>query len=66
MRLLRKKEVARKVGYHPVHIMRLAQAGKFPKPVRLGENAVAFVEDEVDAWVEEKIAERDGQDPKAA
>ena len=61
VRLLRKKEAAAKVGYHPVHLMRLAHAGKFPRPVRLGENAVAFVEDEVDAWIEAKIVERDGQ-----
>ena len=58
-KFLRKAEVADLVGYHPVHIMRLAKAGKFPAPVRLGDNAVAFVESEVIAWQEARIAERD-------
>jgi prophage regulatory protein len=31
----------------------------FPKPVKIGERAVAWVEDEVLAWVEERIAERE-------
>ncbi len=60
MKFLRKREVAALVGYHPVHIMRLAKAGNFPKPVRIGPGAVAFVEDEVLAWQKERVAERDG------
>ena len=59
MRFLRMKQVAELVGYHPVHIRRLAKAGKFPKPVPLGERAVGFVEDEVIAWQEDRIAKRD-------
>ena len=53
------KQVAELVGYHPVHIRRLVKAGKFPKPVPLGERAVGYVEDEVLAWQEERVAERD-------
>ncbi len=59
MRFIRKREVADLVGYHPVHIMRLAKAGKFPTPVRIGPGAVAFVEAEVLAWQKERVAERD-------
>ena len=38
----------------------------FPKPVRIGKNSVAFVEDELDAWMEARIVERDehGFQPK--
>ena len=66
-RLIRKKVAATRVGYHPVHIMRLAAQGKFPQPVRLGDpddprSAVAFVESEVSAWIEERIAKRDAVD----
>ena len=55
-RLIRKKVTAARVGYHPVHIMRLAAQGKFPQPVKLGDpedprSAVAFVESEVEAWI---------------
>lgn len=32
--------------------------GKFPTPVRLGERAVAWVEDEVNAWVNARMEER--------
>ena len=39
--------------------MRLAKAGKFPKPVRIGPGAVAFVEAEVMEWQKERVAERD-------
>ena len=59
MKFLRKRQVADLVGYHPVHIMRLAKAGKFPKPVKLGPGAVGFVEDEVTEWQNARIAERD-------
>ena len=59
--LLTKQEAARRVGYHPEHVMRLARTGAFPKPVKLGAtdgSAVRFVESEVDAWLETKIAAR--------
>ncbi len=58
---LRKREVAARVGYHPVHVMRLVKAGRFPRPVRIGPNAIRFVEDEVEAWQKDRIAERDRQ-----
>ena len=34
--------------------------GKFPKPVKIGERAVAWRESEVRAWQEQRIRERDG------
>ncbi len=59
MKVLRKAVAADRVGYHPEHIMRLARQGKFPQPVMLGPRTVAFVEEEVNAWLKERIAERD-------
>ena len=59
MKLLRKAVAADRVGYHPEHLMRLVRQGKFPAPVHLGPRTVAFVEDEVNAWLRERIAERD-------
>ena len=60
-RFLRKRQVAERVGYHPVHVMRKAvdPNDDFPRPVRLGARAVAFAEDEVDAWMTRRMAERD-------
>ena len=45
--------------YSRSQLYRLIRAGKFPKPIRLSENRVAFCEHEIDAWIELKIAERD-------
>ncbi|MBS1167770.1 MAG: transcriptional regulator [Proteobacteria bacterium] len=40
-------------------IKRMMAAGKFPRPVRLGESRIAFVDAEIHAWVRARIAERD-------
>ena len=40
-------------------IKRMMAAGSFPKPVRLGESRIAFVDSEIHAWVRARIAERD-------
>ena len=60
MRLIRPKETGRRVGYHPVHVLRKGRdpADDFPEPVLLGPRSVAFVEDEIDAWIERRVAER--------
>jgi len=33
--------------------------GNFPKPIKLGARAVAWVESEIDAWIEARMADRD-------
>lgn len=60
-RLVSKKELKSVCGIPdtPQHIGRLEAAGKFPKRVNLGPGRVAWVLSEVDAWVSERIAERD-------
>jgi predicted DNA-binding transcriptional regulator AlpA len=61
-RLSSKKEVAARVHYHPEHIMRLVRQQRFPKPIRLGSSsnsAVRFIDEEVDAWLAARVAERD-------
>ena len=58
VRFIRKKEVAARVGWHPSHLMRMVRAGKFPQPVQLGPNSIAFVEEEVTAWMEARVAAR--------
>ena len=59
VKFIRKRATAERVGYHPTWVMRLAAQGKFPTPVQLGDNSIAFVEDEVTAWQKAKIAARD-------
>ena len=60
-KLLKKKAVAEKVSYSVAHIDRLEKEGKFPKRVTLGQARVAWVEDEVDAWIRQRIEARDSQ-----
>lgn len=60
-RLISKKEAARLVSFNPDHLMRLVRAGRFPQPVRIGlgkHPSPRFVEGEVDAWLQERLAER--------
>jgi len=59
MRVLRIDAVSARVSFHPVHIRRLVRSNKFPAPIRLGENRVAWIETEIDEWLETKRMERD-------
>jgi prophage regulatory protein len=36
-------------------IYALVAKGKFPKPISLGARAVAWIDEEVDAWIAERI-----------
>ena len=47
------------IPYSRTHIKRLINEGKFPKPIKLSDWRRAFVEEEIDAWIAERIAERD-------
>ena len=47
------------IPYSRVHLRRLEAAGRFPRRVQLGDNAVAWIESEIDAWLEERAADRD-------
>lgn len=34
-------------------------AGTFPKPVKIGTRAVAWIASEIDEWIEQRIADRE-------
>jgi prophage regulatory protein len=54
---------ARGIPQGPTQLWRLWKAGRFPKPLKIsGRNC--WLETEIDAWLAERIAERDG--PAAA
>ena len=63
MRLLTIDELKSLKGipYSKPHLWRLIRAGKFVRPLRLGENRIAFSEQEIDAFLEAKVAERDAK-----
>lgn len=54
-RLIRLPEVMSRVGLGRSTIYRWMSEGKFPKPVQLGGHAVAWVEEEVQDWVVNKL-----------
>jgi prophage regulatory protein len=58
-RILRKPETTFKVGLSDVTLWRMEKVGKFPKRLRLGGNSVGWLESEVNAWLEERKAERE-------
>jgi prophage regulatory protein len=59
-KLVTKKELKSIFGvpYSFAHIARLEAAGQFPTRVRLGACRVAWVADEVQVWIDERIAKR--------
>lgn len=57
-RILRKPELLAMVGLSDPTIWRMEKDGKFPKRIRLGGNSCGWISDEVDSWLEERMAER--------
>jgi prophage regulatory protein len=57
-RLIRRPVVIDRTGLQTTQIYDLIAADKFPAPVAIGARAVAWVESEVDAWIEERIRDR--------
>jgi len=51
----------RGIPWSRVHIARLEAAKKFPLHIDLGENSIAWFEDEIDDLLEMKAAERDAK-----
>ena len=54
-RFLRIKQEKEIVGLGTTSIYEKINAGTFPKPYPLGERAVAWLSDEIDAWVEARL-----------
>lgn len=60
VRLIRLTLVLAKTGLSKTTTYRLIDKGEFPRPVSIGARAIAFVESEVDQWIESKISQRNG------
>ena len=57
-RLIRLREVRERIGLQTTQIYDLINEKRFPAPVPIGPRAVAWVESEVDRWIEDRISER--------
>ncbi|MGR5340155.1 AlpA family transcriptional regulator [Vibrio astriarenae] len=61
MRLIKLKEVIAVTGLSRSSIYKYMEEKLFPQSVPLGERSVAWVEEEVQDWILERVAERDKQ-----
>ena len=61
MRLLSARGVANKTSFSVPHIRRLSKQGKFPPPVTISQSRQAWLEEDIDAWINDCISSnRDG------
>ena len=58
-RLLRLKQVEDKTGLKRSQIYAYMKLKQFPASVKIGPASVAWLEKEIDDWVEEKLARRE-------
>ncbi|NIC39427.1 AlpA family transcriptional regulator [Halomonas desiderata] len=61
MKLIRLKEVMDRTGLGRSTVYKYMNLGLFPKPIKLGTRAVAWVESEVVAWIQLGIECRDSE-----
>ena len=56
-RLIRLPEVLLRTGYGKAWIYRLISEERFPTQIKIGSRAVAFIESEIDDWIQATIDE---------
>lgn len=56
-RFIRVPEVLRRVGFSRTTLYERIKEGSFPDRVKIGLRSVAFVESEIDAWIDNTIAQ---------
>ena len=63
MRVLNYSELKEKKGirWTRMHLGRLEARGEFPRRIHIGQNSVAWSEDEIDRFLASKMRERDVQ-----
>ena len=60
-RLLRLRTVTQITGLSRSEVYRRIAGGSFPKPVKIGPRASAWIESEVAAWVSERVTARNDE-----
>ncbi|WNN45446.1 helix-turn-helix transcriptional regulator [Winslowiella toletana] len=59
--LIRLSEVQRRTGYSKAWIYRLLKEERFPSSIKIGSRAIAFIESEIEEWINQRIAESRGE-----
>ena len=52
MKILKLRQVTEKAAISRSSLYAKVKQGKFPAPVKLGERASGWIEDEIDEWIE--------------
>ncbi|PWD57663.1 AlpA family phage regulatory protein [Pectobacterium parmentieri] len=60
-RLVKMPEVMHRTGNGKAWIYRFISQGRFPKPIKIGSRSIAFIESEIDEWINQRIAESRGE-----
>ena len=60
-KFIRLPTVIERTGYRRTAIYEKIAAGTFPAPVKLGPRAIAWIEEEIKEWMDERITERDAK-----
>ncbi len=58
MKVLRKREVADRIGVSLMTLWRWEKSGDFPRRVQLGQSSVGYLEDEIDQWLQARAERR--------
>jgi prophage regulatory protein len=57
-RLMRLPDVMAVTALCRDSVYRMAREGRFPKPIKIGDRASAWLEPEIQAWIERRAASR--------
>ena len=55
--LIRFSEVQKRTGYSKAWLYRLMSEQRFPAAIKIGFRSIAFIESEIDEWINQRIAE---------
>ncbi|EIC1494240.1 AlpA family transcriptional regulator [Escherichia coli] len=58
---IRLSEVQRRTGYSKAWIYWLIKEQRFPQSVKIGSRSIAFIESEIEEWINQRIAESRGE-----
>ena len=59
--LIRFAEVQKRTGYSKAWLYRLMSEKRCPAAIKIGSRSIAFIESEIDEWINQRIAESRGE-----
>ena len=59
--LIRFSEVQKRTGYSKAWLYRLMSEQRFHAAIKIGSRSIAFIESEIDDWINQRITESRGE-----